>query len=60
MRKIIVIDPGYAPPFDLTSKEFFVIREMADERRLTVQELGRELMKELVARRKGIIVDFPS
>ena len=60
-EKIIVIDfSGECPPIDFSPADFFVIRVDADAREITVSQALKDAAIEFVARRKGIIVDFPS
>jgi hypothetical protein len=58
-RNIFLIDPSLGA-VDFTAKEFCVIRALADARGLTVAGHLKDVVAEYAARRKGIIVDFPS
>jgi hypothetical protein len=70
MRKIFLIDPSFrranschhldrCGAVDFTVEEFFVIRAQADTRRLTVAQHLKDVAICFVARRKGVIIDFP-
>ena len=58
-RNIFLIDPSLGA-VDLTAKEFFVMRALADARGLTVAGHLKDVVAEHVARSRGVIIDFPS
>ena len=59
-RNIIVTDFLGFPAVEFTPAEYLMIRVDADARGISVIESIKDCAREFAARRKGIIVDFPT